>query len=155
MKRKQEDSGMLRSRRELIKLPILLTQVILPNSVHLVPKCPIGYALKTVLKYSFTLNPTFRISILMYHIFKNAFKYSIKMDSLSNNIESAKVIANISALSLHHSYVKHLIPPSFLSNSGTCNHSNVHWNLSSRTELTITLTAQIPELRKERGGPSR
>lgn len=91
----------------------------------------------------------------MCHIFTDAFKYSIKMDSLSNNIDSAKVIANISAISLHHSYVKPLIPPSFLSNSGTCNHSNVHGNLSSRTELTITLTAQIPELRKERSSPSR
>lgn len=62
----------------------------------------------------------------MCHIFKNGLKYSIKTDSLSNNIESAKVIANISALSLHHSYVKPLIPPSFLSNSGICNHSNIH-----------------------------
>lgn len=77
------------------------------------------------------------------------------MDSLSNNIDSAKVIANISALSLHHSYVKPLIPPSFLSSPGTCNHSNVHGNLSSRTELTITLTAQIPELRKREEQPKQ
>lgn len=128
--RETRDAGILRRWGELIKLPTVLTPVILhityyTNTVHLVPKCPIGYALKTVLKYSFPLNPVIRISILMYHIFRDAFKYSIKTDSLSNNIKSAKVIANISALSLHHSYVKPLIPPSFLSNSGTCNHSNI------------------------------
>lgn len=32
------------------------------------------------------------------------------MDSLSNNMESAKIIANTSALNLHHSYIKPLIP---------------------------------------------
>lgn len=48
-----------------------------------------------------------------------------------------------------------LMPPSFLSNSCSCNHSNRHWNLSGRTELTIIVIAQIPELRKEKGGLSR
>jgi hypothetical protein len=128
MKRKLEDTGILRRQRanKIAHITYSGDTVYYTNSVHLVPECPIGYALKTILKYSFTLNPVIYISILMCHIFENAFKYSIRMDSLSNNIESTKVIANISALSLHHSYVKPLIPPSFPSNSGTCNHSNVH-----------------------------
>lgn len=126
MKRKKKIQHSKETQRtnKIVHITYVILHITL--TVHLVPECPIGYALRTVLKYSFTLNPLFHIFILIYRIFKNAFKYSIKTDSLSNNIESAKVIANISALSLHHSYVKPLIPSSFLSNSGTCNHSNIH-----------------------------
>lgn len=93
-------------------------------------------------KNSFTLNPVPHNSILVQSIFRQAFKYSIKTDPSSNNVESREVIANISVLSLHQSHYGAVVPPSFLSNSGTCNHGNIHRSLSSRTELTITITAQ-------------
>lgn len=106
------------------------------------PKTTYSLNKKKSLKISFALNPSYIIPFLVQSILTQAIKYSIKMDPSSNNMESSKVIANIWVLSLHQSHNGALIPPSFISNSGTCNHGNIHWNLSSRTELTITITAQ-------------